>query len=115
MKLVLSFAAALLVLVPAVALACERCEQAGAAPPSAGAQAEVKGTKVTIPVEGMSCGACAARLTNVLKQVEGVKSVTVSLEKKSAELIFDEANAKPERAVEKINDLGYRAGKPVIG
>jgi len=37
---------------------------------------------VTIPVEGMSCGSCAARIKKTLKAVDGVASAEVSLERR---------------------------------
>lgn len=39
-----------------------------------------------LPVEGMTCGGCASRLERVLRAVDGVESVTISLEGKSAAL-----------------------------
>ena len=40
----------------------------------------------TIAVEGMTCGHCQKRVADALRAVKGVKSVEVSLEKKSAEV-----------------------------
>lgn len=112
-KLFLSLATALALLAPAAALACEKCEEASQA--SGADVSATQGTKFTIPVEGMSCGACANRLTNVLEQVEGVKAVEVSVKDKRAIVVLDEKNARPERVVEKINEVGFRAGDPVKG
>ena len=46
------------------------------------------GSKITktIFIEGMSCGHCSKRVEEALKSVKGVKSVTVSLEEKKAEV-----------------------------
>ena len=40
--------------------------------------------KITLDIEGMMCGHCTARVEKVLKSVEGVTSVEVSLENKNA-------------------------------
>lgn len=39
-----------------------------------------------LPVEGMTCGGCVSRLERVLRKVEGVEAVHISLEGKSAAL-----------------------------
>jgi len=41
-------------------------------------------TKKTIKIEGMTCGHCTAAVENALKTLDGVESVTVSLEEKQA-------------------------------
>jgi copper chaperone CopZ len=49
----------------------------------------------TIQVQGMSCGSCAAAVTHVLKQVEGVREVHVSYEKGEAVVSYDPAQITP--------------------
>lgn len=46
--------------------------------------AENKGDKMKIKVEGMMCKHCAAKVTEALTAVDGVKSVTIELKKKRA-------------------------------
>ena len=48
------------------------------------------GNKITktIFIEGMSCGGCAKRVEEAIKSVKGVKSVSVSLEEKKAEVVL---------------------------
>lgn len=64
------------------------------------------GNKITktIFIEGMSCGGCAKRVEEALKSVKGVKSVSVSLEKKKAEIILknDVDNETLKSALENI-------------
>src|SRR5438132_8198535 len=51
------------------------------------AQVESSGpVSVIIPVEGMSCSACVARVKKALRAVKGVKEVHVSLEKREAQV-----------------------------
>jgi copper chaperone CopZ len=69
------------------------------------------GTKVvTIPVEGMVCLACTARVKSTLKAINGVTEVEVSLEKRVAHVKYVEGKVSPEQLVSAINRLGYRAG-----
>ena len=43
--------------------------------------------ETVLKVEGMSCGHCVSAVTDILKEVEGVDSVNVSLESGSAIVI----------------------------
>jgi len=70
------------------------------------------GKTVLIPVEGMSCAACAARVRKALASVSGVSDVEVSLVGRRAQVRFDPGRVTSEQLVAAINDLGYRAGTP---
>ena len=70
-------------------------------------------TTVVIPVEGMSCIACAARIKKTLASIEGVGHVEVSLGERRARVRFDSSRVSPERFVAAIGGLGYHAGAPV--
>ena len=66
---------------------------------------EKKMTKTMI-VEGMSCGHCTARVQKALEAVEGVASVEMSLEEKSAVIVMDQE--VPEEALkEAVTEAGY--------
>lgn len=67
---------------------------------------------VVIPIEGMSCGACAANVKRSIHSLPGIKDVAVSLEKREAKVSFVNKRTSPEQMREAINALGYKAGKP---
>jgi Cu+-exporting ATPase len=67
---------------------------------------------VLIPVEGMSCAACAARVKKALLSIDGVSGVEVSLAERRARARFDPARVSPRQLVAAIEALGYRAGSP---
>jgi len=67
---------------------------------------------VVIPVEGMSCVACAARVKKTLTAIAGVGDVEVSLAERNARVRFDPSRLAPDRLVAAINGLGYKAGTP---
>ena len=69
-------------------------------------------TSIIIPVEGMSCSACVARVKRGLKAVKGVSEVQVSLEKREAEVRYAPKKTSPEKLAKAIKDLGYKAGTP---
>jgi Cu+-exporting ATPase len=78
--------------------------------PTANEAADTK--TVLIPVEGMSCAACVARVKKALASVVGVFDVEVSLAERRARVRFDPARASADQLVAAINALGYRAGLP---
>lgn len=58
-------------------------------------------------VEGMMCGNCEARLTRVLKAVEGVEAVIASHKDGSCSVDFDEAKVSVSALAEAIEDAGF--------
>ena len=68
---------------------------------------------VTIPVKGMSCSSCVSNVKKNVKAMAGVEQVAVSLEKREATVTYAADTVSPEKLVQKINKLGYEAGKPV--
>ena len=69
---------------------------------------------VSIPVEGMSCMSCAARVKQTLKRIEGVQHVEVSLEHREAVVRFLPEKVSPERLKSAVDALGYKAGTPRV-
>ena len=67
---------------------------------------------VMIPVAGMSCAACTARIKTALASIDGVGEVEVNLAKRNARVKFAASKLSPDRLVAAINGLGYRAGTP---
>ena len=70
------------------------------------------GNKITktIFIEGMSCGGCAKRVEEALKSVKGVKSVSVSLEEKKAEVVLKN-DISNEVLKEIVETLGFQVTK----
>jgi Cu+-exporting ATPase len=58
-------------------------------------------------VHGMSCGHCKAAVEGALMGVEGVESVEVDLEAKSARVVYDRNEARPSDLVRAVEDAGY--------
>jgi copper chaperone CopZ len=65
---------------------------------------------VTIPVEGMVCLACTAKVKSTLRDINGVTEVEVNLAGRVARVEYLEGKVSPEQLVSAINGLGYRAG-----
>jgi Cu+-exporting ATPase len=67
---------------------------------------------VTLPVTGMTCAACQARVQRVLEKTPGVEGATVNLLLNSATVRFDPGVISPETLVEAVRDTGYGAELP---
>ncbi|MGI9076256.1 MAG: heavy metal translocating P-type ATPase, partial [Gemmatimonadaceae bacterium] len=62
-----------------------------------------------IPVSGMTCAACQARVQKALAREPGVIDASVNLMMKNASVTFDPGVATPDRLVEVIRNTGYGA------
>ena len=60
----------------------------------------------TMIIEGMMCGHCTGRVQKVLEAVEGVASVTMSLENTSAELVLN-AEVADDTLKAVVTEAGY--------
>lgn len=89
-------------------------EQGLAADVSSAAVSEVKPSlkTVDIPVEGMQCVACAAKVKSAVKSLDGVSRVEVSLGKRTARITYATDRLSPDRIVAAIDNAGYKAGSP---
>ena len=64
---------------------------------------------VTLNIDGMTCGGCVKSVTKVLNGLDGVRSATVSLENKNAQVEFDEGKIQIAQLVEAVEDAGFYA------
>lgn len=62
---------------------------------------------VQIPVEGMTCASCVARVQKSLGRVEGVSEASVNFATEKATVSFDPAAVDVERLVATVRDTGY--------
>ena len=71
--------------------------------------AQAEDTKVTLKVDGMMCSACSAKVTEALKQVDGVKSAEVSLDKKQAIVCFDFSKTSADKLIAAVTKAEFKA------
>ena len=70
-------------------------------------------TRLNIPVSGMTCAACQARVQRVLERTPGVAEATVSLMTNTAAVRFDPTVIDASALVDRIRGTGYGAELPV--
>ncbi|MCF6136732.1 copper chaperone CopZ [Pseudalkalibacillus berkeleyi] len=61
----------------------------------------------TLQVEGMTCNHCKSAVTNALKELDGVKEVTVNLEKGEASVVYEEGTVNESDMKNAVEDQGY--------
>ncbi|MDR3277471.1 MAG: copper ion binding protein [Oscillospiraceae bacterium] len=63
--------------------------------------------KITLKIEGMSCGHCVKAVTDALAALAGVSDIAVSLEGKSAAFSYDAAAVSLDAVRAAIEEEGY--------
>ena len=63
--------------------------------------------QTTIHIDGMTCGHCANWVTEALKKLDGVTSVSVSVGEKNALVEHDEKKVTEEMMVAAVEQAGY--------
>ncbi|AEF93283.1 heavy metal translocating P-type ATPase [Desulfotomaculum nigrificans CO-1-SRB] len=66
-----------------------------------------KGKKLTLPVAGMTCAACSARVERGLRKMPGVLAAGVNLALEKATVYYDPDQTKASDIIAKIRDIGY--------
>src|SRR5712691_9806343 len=84
-----------------------RPKPAPAAPAPAKAASSVKPVSLTIPIEGMSCASCVAKIEHGLGAVPGVSRATVNLATEQANVEYQPGVTDPTAIAETIRGLGY--------
>ncbi len=65
--------------------------------------------RVNLHVEGMHCASCPVTVRMVLRRLDGVMEVTVSVSDKRASVVYDPGRITPERMAQAVTDAGYPA------
>jgi len=72
-------------------------------------------SKITLPVEGMTCAACQVNVQRALTAAPGVTKAAVNLMLNEATVHYDPAATDPTRLVAAINETGYVSHLPSTG
>ncbi len=66
-------------------------------------------TRVSIPLVGMTCAACAARIQRTLEKTDGVSEAVVNYGSEKASVSFDPSRTTPAMLVSAVRSTGYDA------
>ena len=72
-----------------------------------GLRASEKNRQVTIPIEGMTCASCVARIEKVVGRLDGVAKVSVNLATEKADVFYDPDKVRLSAIRKTITDAGY--------
>ena len=75
------------------------------------APASAPSGRLDLPIEGMTCASCAARIEKRLNRLDGVEA-SVNYATETASVAFDPGRVAPERLVEAVEQAGYAARLP---
>ena len=67
---------------------------------------------LTLPVEGMTCASCVARVEKTLKKIDGVEIANVNLATEAVALSFDPARTSLDVLAKAIENAGYKLAIP---
>ncbi|MFH1679719.1 MAG: heavy metal translocating P-type ATPase [Candidatus Eisenbacteria bacterium] len=67
--------------------------------------------RIVFPIAGMTCGHCAERVREALREVPGVSDATVFLERMAGTVLYDEAKTTVRAIRDAIEGAGYRPGE----
>ncbi len=68
--------------------------------------------QISLPVEGMTCASCVARVEKTLKKINGVSSVSVNIATEKATIIFDNSIVSLSEISRKVAEAGYKLVLP---
>ena len=64
--------------------------------------------KISVPVEGMTCASCVARVEKSIAKIEGVKEVNVNLASEKASITVDKSSANYDDIKKAVEEAGYK-------
>ncbi len=63
---------------------------------------------LTLPVEGMTCASCVARVEKALKKIDGVESASVNLATEHVTLSIDTSHVSTTQLASAVEEAGYK-------
>lgn len=70
--------------------------------------AKIETEKLSVPVEGMTCASCVARVEKKLKSVDGISDVNVNFASEKASFKYDPEKVDLDNVSKLIEDSGYK-------
>jgi len=78
----------------------------------AGVATHADAAHVELPIEGMTCASCAARIERGLGRMDGVAEARVNYATRRATVVYDPGVARTDDLRRKVSDLGYSVPEP---
>ncbi len=68
--------------------------------------------RLDLPLEGMTCASCAARIERALNRLDGVAEAGVNFPTARASVTYDPTRVSPDDFAERIGQMGYAVADP---
>lgn len=72
----------------------------------------MKNQTLTLPVEGMTCASCVARVEKTLKKIDGVETANVNLATENVTFSFDPSKTDLATMAAAVEEAGYKLALP---
>jgi len=82
--------------------------------PDANLKQSLDAVHITLPVEGMTCASCSARIERQLMKLDGVEMAAVNLAAETADISFDSNKINAEDVKRSIEKTGFSVPERVI-
>ena len=70
--------------------------------------------KITLPIEGMTCASCVARVERSISKIEGISDVVVNLATEKATFRINKSVVKLDSIKKAVKEVGYKIEIPNI-
>jgi len=67
--------------------------------------------KITVPIEGMTCASCVARVEKSISKLEGIQNVSVNLATEKATFEYEPAKVSYDDIVKNVESAGYKMSR----
>src|SRR5690606_36243895 len=68
----------------------------------------IKSTRISLPVEGMTCASCVARVEKAVLKADGIKNVSVNLATEKVSFELENGNADFSKIAKLVDEAGYK-------
>ncbi|GAC1418621.1 MAG: hypothetical protein NVSMB57_13220 [Actinomycetota bacterium] len=63
--------------------------------------------RVTLKIDGMTCGGCESSLKEALERLDGVQVIEVSHQEGTAEVLYEPEHASIDALAQAVDEAGY--------
>lgn len=75
---------------------------------------KINPVRISLPVEGMTCASCVARVERLLNKSEGISNVSVNLTTEKASFDYNPESVNLEKIASDIEDIGYKLDLSIL-
>jgi Cu+-exporting ATPase len=74
----------------------------------------IKSSRISLPIEGMTCASCLTRVEKAISQADGVKNVSANLATEKVSFEIDSSKTDLNQIAELVSDAGYKIDLSIL-